>query len=554
MTRTRALAATPRNQRARVRALARALVTVLVAARAAALAGDSDSDWRLLGTSEAARTARAIAAAAETGGLAFGDAHGVFALEADGRTRLLLRRGPVGDLAALAPAPGERAPVWLAATARGLYRIDADGRVAAAALGPGVAAKGIARLAAAPGLAAAAGEDGVFVSGDGRAWQRLDGLPAGPAQAVALRAAPAGFLCISAHGEELWRSFVTTEQDAAPGLAARWTSVSARLEPRPPGIGPILDLITDVPGAELVALREDSAARFTRAGQWRALATPLPPGAALRRLELAADRLWVASDRGLASAPSAEGPWSLAGGLAGRTEVVALAGQGGRVYAASALGILVAGDPAAPRAGSAAVPGARPASAGPAEAEPEIRAVHRAAIAYLGLGGRGIRELAEGVRRRGWLPSVSLHAGYQRDRDQGADLDESFTSGELRELHDRDWARGREVDVGVIATWELADLAYHPESIDVAKEARERIELRDDVLDELNQLYFERRRVLLELAQEPDADSPVAARLRLRAAELAAGIDGWTGGWFTRRLRERQSPPLSPGPAHRSTP
>ena len=92
------------------------------------------------------------------------------------------------------------------------------------------------------------------------------------------------------------------------------------------------------------------------------------------------------------------------------------------------------------------------------------------------------------------------------------------------------------------------DLAYHPESIDVSKEAREIIELRDDVLDEVTQLYFERRRALLQLASEPPAPPDEAARLRLRADELASGLDAWTGGWWSRAL----STPASNSP--RNTP
>ena len=69
-----------------------------------------------------------------------------------------------------------------------------------------------------------------------------------------------------------------------------------------------------------------------------------------------------------------------------------------------------------------------------------------------------------------------------------------------------------------------------------SREAREVIELRDDVLDEITQLYFERGRVLVELAAAQTPEE--ALRLRLRAAELAAGIDAWTGGWFSRALRE----------------
>jgi hypothetical protein len=60
--------------------------------------------------------------------------------------------------------------------------------------------------------------------------------------------------------------------------------------------------------------------------------------------------------------------------------------------------------------------------------------------------------------------------------------------------------------------------------------------LRDNVLDELAQLYFDRRRALLALDSQPDKGSPEAVALRLRAEELAAGLDAWTGGWFSRAL------------------
>jgi hypothetical protein len=85
----------------------------------------------------------------------------------------------------------------------------------------------------------------------------------------------------------------------------------------------------------------------------------------------------------------------------------------------------------------------------------------------------------------------------------------------------------------VLLRWDLGSLAFDPELVDVSREAREVIELRDDVLDEVNQLYYERRRVLADLgALAPEA--PEAERLRLRAAELGAGLDAWTGGWFGR--------------------
>jgi len=89
-------------------------------------------------------------------------------------------------------------------------------------------------------------------------------------------------------------------------------------------------------------------------------------------------------------------------------------------------------------------------------------------------------------------------------------------------------------------TSDLGDGVFNPDEIDVSRELRSVIALRDDVLDEVTQLYFERRRTLAQLAQP--ASEAEAAALRLRSAELAAGIDAWTGGWFSRALRSPATP------------
>ena len=167
-------------------------------------------------------------------------------------------------------------------------------------------------------------------------------------------------------------------------------------------------------------------------------------------------------------------------------------------------------------------------------AGPDVHSVQRAALRYLDLQPERIAELRRGVARRGWLPILALRAtgdlGWSRDKE----YDEAYVSGGLRRLHDRDEDRYRDLQLQLIVSWDFGDVAYHPEAIDVSREARELIELRDDVLDEINQLYFERLRVLAELAAQTD---PAAARaLRPRAKQLAAGIDAWTGGWYSRQL------------------
>ncbi|HSJ96240.1 MAG TPA: hypothetical protein VLC53_04160, partial [Myxococcota bacterium] len=160
-----------------------------------------------------------------------------------------------------------------------------------------------------------------------------------------------------------------------------------------------------------------------------------------------------------------------------------------------------------------------------------IAEVQRAALAHLDLAGARTARMWRGVRRRGALPVVALDGALADDRHHYRTWDEAFSSGETRRLFDRDRDRERERAVSLRLPWDLGSLLYHPEEIDVSTEMRRTIELRDDVLDELNQLYFDRRRAR-DAAALAGPGSPESAREALRAEELAAGLDAWTGGWF----------------------
>jgi hypothetical protein len=216
-------------------------------------------------------------------------------------------------------------------------------------------------------------------------------------------------------------------------------------------------------------------------------------------------------------------------GSAGSPGVQDLATGEGALYAATANGLAVARLGSSERRRSAIAPHVTIDAS-----EPDIGSVHRAALRYLDLQPDRIAALRRGVDRRGWLPIVAFRGSSDRYRGRGYDYDEAYVSGDRRELHDsnRDYARDLELQLTV--SWDLGDIAYHPEAIDVSREAREIIELRDDVLDEITQLYFERRLVLAEMTSL--AEPAPAAVLQLRAAQLAAGIDAWTGGWFSRQL------------------
>jgi hypothetical protein len=295
----------------------------------------------------------------------------------------------------------------------------------------------------------------------------------------------------------------------------------------------------------------------------------LPPGASALRVAAALDRYWLATDRGLLVAPSLRGPWRRVPDSSGSDAIFDLETGQGAVYAATDNGLSVAefasGFVAATEADqfgsdfSRAAEAGRPAAESSAAegagrialnswaaeevpqpivdpTEPDIYSVHRAALRYLSLDPARIVEMRRGVERRGWLPILSFRATHENDRRRHSDYDEAFISGDMRRFNDRDSDRDQELELQLIVSWDLGDIAYHPESIDVSREAREIIELRDDVLDEITQLYFERRRVIAAFALQPD--SPAASEFQLRAAQLAADIDAWTGGWFGRQLSD----------------
>jgi hypothetical protein len=520
-------------------AVALALLLVLCEGRATAAEEPPGLVWRSLTAPVRGGEIAALAWDRASATLALGDLRGVLVGPPDGSFERRLRRGLVRDLAFLRDPTGVS---LLAATARGLFLVEPSGGVLEVSPGPGAPARAGNRLALADGWIAVATDDGVFLSRDARHWLRpATAFPAGPASAVALRGAAGGLECWAVIGGEPWSARLIED---GPELTAR-ESLRQTVSFATGNGGPV-DVVLGLPGADVALVYPSALALRDAQGAWSVLQLDLPPGAEAQRLAAGAGRLFLASLRGLLVADSLAGPWRRAEPPAGSAAVRALAGDASVLFAAADTGLL-AGEPPAPR----------PASASPAapaldlSEEPGIERVHQAALAYLRLGPGWMDGLKQGVGRRGWLPIVALHGGLARDTTRTTAWDEAVTGGALWSLVDRDHDRTDDYDVGLTFSWDLGDLSYNPEEIDVSREAREVIELRDDVLDEITQLYFERRRVIAQLQLLPDPGEAEQLRLRLRADELAAGIDAWTGGWFGRltgRLTA-QTPARSPTPS-----
>jgi len=470
----------------------------------------AQTSWQLDPAPVRAEGASAVAVAAD-GSWAVGDGRGLALRRRDGSWQRFGLQGAVRDLA-FAPDGA----LWIAAE-EGLLRFDGE-RFEARDPAPGEASGGALRVAIRGSLLAVATDGGVHWSRDGRRFQRVGG-PFGDATAngLAWEATDSGTWLWIAAERGVLRAPMPSQ-----GPVAR-----VRAEPieLPTDVRPAFDVKATERGIAVLgpaglALREDVAGRES----WRLHRLALPPGAAPTRLLVAPDAIWIGTDRGLVVARGPDGPWRRAAAPAGTTPVSGVALEGDRLLVASQRGLLVArlagaGDPV-----GAFVPGA-------GACDPPIAQVQRVVLAQQDLGGERIARMWSGVRQRGLLPVVTVEGALGRSDGHKRSWDQTYVSGGMRDLYDRDLDDQHKREISLRLIWDLGAAIFNDDEVDVSNEQRHVIALRDDVLDEVNQIYFDRRRAL-EAAAAARADSPEAASARLRADELGAGLDAWTGGWF----------------------
>jgi len=473
---------------------------------------------------ERVRGAVAIAAEATSARVAVGTGRSVWLGVAGAPAERALRVGLVRDLAF-----GPDGALWVTSD-RGVFAWD-GAQVVRHTLGPGASGRATRLLWLGETLIAGA-EDGIALRPPGAAFAKVNG------------AAPEGaVVALAALGAREWLAVIGDEVARFSLDASGRSGAEVAHEPLPAGDGAPLDLARLASG-EVLALRERGLARRDLRGAWQRVAVSLPPGAEPARILASARGVWIATNAGALLARDASGPYERAAAPAGAASVAALAQRGSDLLLAGPRGVLHGRE-------RAHLPAARDdarAKVASAIAEPNVLAVQRAALRYLALEPARVASLRDRTRKSALAPVLEVFGAYGGDRAHDEDWDETFTSGLDRTFFDRHREYGRDFDAGVRVTWNLGAAIYHPEEIDVSREAREWIELRDEVLDEIAQLYFERRRALLDAAREPDPHA--AARLALRADELAAGLDAWTGGWWSARL-ESSSPR---GPATEFTP
>jgi hypothetical protein len=170
--------------------------------------------------------------------------------------------------------------------------------------------------------------------------------------------------------------------------------------------------------------------------------------------------------------------------------------------------------------------------------EPEVREVQEMVLAYSKTDPAYVDAWLRASVTAAWLPELQLtydyDNGYDRDYNYLTSQDAGFDGASEAEIE------GSGVDlqhgVQVRARWELDKLVMSSERIRVISEAQDVVKLRDKVLEEVTRLYFDRRRLQVDMMMtEGDAKTQLKNELRLQ--ELTAQLDAYTGGRFSGALK-----------------
>ena len=158
--------------------------------------------------------------------------------------------------------------------------------------------------------------------------------------------------------------------------------------------------------------------------------------------------------------------------------------------------------------------------------EPTIREVQRAAIRYAEVMPEKIRGWRILAQARNLIPRFTVSVGKDRNKT----IASSTTAGVTRFTVGPEDSR-YSLDYGF--TWDFANLVWDSAQTSIDTRSRLMVQLRQDTLEEVTRLYFERRRLQAEFQANP-AEDPLLLRERsLRIEELTAQLDALTGGLYS---------------------
>jgi len=182
--------------------------------------------------------------------------------------------------------------------------------------------------------------------------------------------------------------------------------------------------------------------------------------------------------------------------------------------------------------------------------EPTINEVHQLVIDYAEVNREKIINWRRQARRKAWLPDLDIGVDSDRDWSSSDSIWGSYSSGGQHYIGPDDKTRGEDFGWDVSLSWDLGDLVWSTDQTTIDSRSKLMVELREDILNEVTRLYFERRRIQIELGLGDISEFQMKIDKKMRIDELTALIDALTGGGFSKKIAERGG---GPSPASRDS-
>lgn len=173
-------------------------------------------------------------------------------------------------------------------------------------------------------------------------------------------------------------------------------------------------------------------------------------------------------------------------------------------------------------------------------AEPTLFQLEQATLRYAGMETQEVSKWKSRARWAAALPKVMVGFEQRNAIQVNNTIQDSISVSSAGVTlgppdssfkEDNNFNRGFEVK----ATWELDQIIFNRDALNISSENRYRVVVRAQILDELHQVYFERKRILLRGGEEK---SPTT---QLRLEELEAKLDSLTGGYFSKMKEEEKN-------------
>jgi hypothetical protein len=163
--------------------------------------------------------------------------------------------------------------------------------------------------------------------------------------------------------------------------------------------------------------------------------------------------------------------------------------------------------------------------------EPTIGEIQQAAVRYAEVDPEKIKAWRTAAAKKAWLPTLSLDSDFGEDHN--VDIDRGGTNDPDKFITG---PKESNVDWSVGVSWDLGDVIWNDDQTSIDVRSRLMVELRNDILNEITHLYFERRRAQMEMAGLPADATKIRLEKQLKFEELTAQIDALTGGYLSARI------------------